>query len=472
MSRRRRYPPSPISKSIKMLRKVFLLFLLFYCGYSFAQNSVEGTVHKLGRTKVYLLGITGERTRTADSAFSDSLGRIKFSLPANTLPGLYRVGWSKTGFVNIILNHEDVRFETWAQAPEDSLKILSSIENQILRAFTFMVRTNQSKLELLMPVVDFYPVKDTFYRRVVSEFESIQKAQLASLDSLVKRYPNSFAVRMEKVLQTPYIPGSLTTAARMEFLKQHYWDKVDFKDTALLRSNVFADKVISYLAIYQNNRLNQKQLEAEFIKAVTIALGAASVSPETYKFMLDYLVGGFDKYHFDDVIEYIADNFQDPFSCEDAARKSALQKKLDNFKKLAVGKTAPDIEVPDQKGNKVKLLSFKTDFTLLVFWSSECPHCTDMMPRLKTWYDKQTPKKLEVMAVSLDTNRTAWTGFVKKEKLGWINVSELKGYAGKAEDEYNVYATPTMYLLDKEKKIIAKPISWRELEQALNQFVK
>ena len=59
--------------------------------------------------------------------------------------------------------------------------------------------------------------------------------------------------------------------------------------------------------------------------------------------------------------------------------------------------------------------------------------------------------------------------FIKKEKLNWINVSELKGYFGKAEDEYNVYATPTMYLLDQQKNIIAKPITWRELEQALNQ---
>ena len=94
------------------------------------------------------------------------------------------------------------------------------------------------------------------------------------------------------------------------------------------------------------------------------------------------------------------------------------------------------------------------------------------MPKLKTWYDKQKEKKLEVIAVSLDTSRNDWASFVKKEKLNWINVSELKGYLGKAEDEYNVYATPTMYLLDREKKIIAKPITWRELEQALNQNIK
>ncbi|MCX6286740.1 MAG: thioredoxin-like domain-containing protein [Bacteroidetes bacterium] len=454
-----------------MIRKVLLLAFLFSSGFSFAQNILDGNIHNLGKSKVFLLSIYGERTKVTDSTITDSLGRIHFTLPAGTAIGLYRIGWSKTGFINLILNRENVKFETWANSPDDSLKILSSQENQILRSFTSRGRTSQSKLELLMPLVDFYPVRDEFYRKAVGEFETTQKVQLACLDSISNRYSGSYAVRMEKVLQTPYISGSLTTNTRMEFLKQHYWDKVDFSDTALLRSNVFADKIISYLAIYQNNRYNQKQLEAEFIKAVTVALGAASVNPDVYKFMLDYIVGGFDKYHFDDVITYIADNFQDPFSCEDAARKSVLQKKLDNFKKLAVGKIAPGIEVPDLKGNKVSLLSLKTDYTLLVFWSSQCPHCTEMMPKLKVWYEKQKTKRLEVMAVSLDTSRNEWSSFVKKEKLNWINVSELKGYFGKAEDEYNVYATPTMYLIDRGKMIIAKPITWRELELALNQNI-
>ncbi|MEI8005925.1 MAG: redoxin domain-containing protein [Bacteroidota bacterium] len=455
-----------------MIRKVLLAFFLFASLFCLSQNLLDGTIHNLGKSRIYLLSIYGEKTRVVDSTLSDSLGRFHIMLPPSRIPGLYRIGWSKAGTVNLILNAEDVKFETWATSSEDSLKIISSTENQILRLFNVRGRINQSKLELLMPVVDFYPVKDEFYSRIVNEFETIQKTQQVFLDSMVREYPATFAIRMQKVLQTPYIPGSLTSNARMDYLKQHYWDKVDFNDTALLRSNAFADKVISYLAIYQNNRLNQKQLEAEFIKAVTIALGAASVYPETYKFMLDYLVGGFDKYHFDDVITYIADNFQDPFSCEDAARKSALQKKLDNFKKLSVGKTAPVIAVPDAKGNMVSLSSVKNMYTLLVFWSSQCPHCTDMMPKLKTWYDKQKTRKLEIFAISLDTSKNDWLSFVKKEKLNWINVSELKGYFGKAEDEYNVYATPTMYLLDQQKNIVAKPITWRELEQALNQNVK
>jgi hypothetical protein len=74
-----------------------------------------------------------------------------------------------------------------------------------------------------------------------------------------------------------------------------------------------------------------------------------------------------------------------------------------------------------------------------------------------------------VMTVSLDTSRTEWTSFLKEQKLTWLNSSELKGFNSVSADEYNIFATPTMFLLDREKKILAKPISYRELEQALRE---
>jgi alkyl hydroperoxide reductase subunit AhpC len=92
-----------------------------------------------------------------------------------------------------------------------------------------------------------------------------------------------------------------------------------------------------------------------------------------------------------------------------------------------------------------------------------------MMPQVKEYYEKQKPRRVEVMAVSIDTSKTEWTQFIKEGKLDWINVSELKGFNSKAADDYNIFATPTMFLLDREKKIVAKPISWRELDQALRE---
>ncbi len=449
------------------MRRRLLVLLILIAATSQAQNTIEGAVRNLGMKRVFLMSLYGEKAPVIDSTVSDSAGRFRFVLGDSRLPGVYRVQWSKEGLIDVIWNNASVGFSTTFANPEDSLIFSGSPENQINLSYSRLDRTNQSKLELLLPVVDYYPVRDRFYTIAAQEMEKIQNGQNRYLDSLIKLHPDYFSVRMAEVYRTPYLPATLNKEERITYLKQHYFDKVDFTDTALLRSMVFANKAISYLALYSNNRLPQKQLQAEFIKAVTVILSAASVNAVVYKFLLDYLVGGFDKYHFDEVIEYMADNFQDPFACEDQERKTALQKKLETFKKISIGKVAPEIEAPDSKGKSVKLSAIQSEYTLLVFWSTQCQHCTDMMPRLKAIYDKQKPKRYEVVTVSVDTSRSSWTAFLKEEKLSWINLSDMKGFMGKPADDYNIYATPTMFLLDREKKIIAKPISMRELEQVL-----
>lgn len=450
------------------MRSVATLLLLFATLILQAQGYFEGTILRYGESKIYLQGIYGEKLTTLDSTLTDQAGHFRFSL-ADRLPGMYRVKWTKDGFVDLVWNHENVQFTTSSTFPEDSLHIISSVENQINLAFSTLDRINQAKLQLLMPVVDYYPVKDEFYTRVTTEFDGIQRAQQHYLDSLVNLYPNAFAVRVAKVYQPPMLPSSLNKDERLNFLKQHFFDKINFQDTALLRSMAFANKAIAYLSLYSNNRLPQKQLETEFIKAVTIMLSAASVNAEIFKYWLDYLVGGFDKYHLDEVITYIADNFQDPYACEDQQRKTALQKKLETFKKIAIGKISPDFEIPDVNKKMVKLSGINSEFTLVIFWSTQCSHCTAMMPRLKELFEKQKVKRFEVVAVSIDTSRTAWAGFLKEEKLNWINVSDLKGFGGKSADDFNIYATPTIFLLDRDKKILSKPISLRELEEGLRE---
>jgi peroxiredoxin len=451
------------------MRGILVTVILLVSAMVQAQNRIEGSIADLGGKRIFLMSIYGEKTKSIDSVLADTTGHFRFTI-VNRLPGMYRVLWSKEGFVDLVWNQEDVVFTTKSGSAEDSLRIILSLENTINLAYVRSDRMNQAKLQVLVPVVDYYPAKDAFYATVITEFERIQQSQQRYLDSLAGIYPKSFAVRVAKVYQTPFIPASLNKDDRISLLKQHYFDRIDFSDTSLLRSMVFVNKAIAYLSLYSNNRLPQKQLEAEFIKAVTLMLGAASVNPVIYKFWLDYLVGGFDKYHFDEVITYIADNFQDPSSCEDQERKSALQKKLDTFKKIAIGKIAPDLEVPDNKGKQVKLAGISTEYTLLVFYATTCPHCVAMMPRLKELYENQKPRRFEVMAVSIDTSRSEWTSFLREQKLGWINVSDMKGFAGKPADDYNIYATPTMFLLDREKKILSKPISLMELEQALRDY--
>jgi peroxiredoxin len=451
------------------MRFLILFLLLANEGMPQSGYTIIGRISNGSGKKLFLSSVYGEKMTTLDSAVVDASGQLVFHLQPSIPEGLYRISVKKDNYLNLIVNRENIEFSSDLESLSDSIRNLSSLENTLYYRYMKLDRINQAKLELLIPLIDYYPEKDAFYARTTFEFENIQTAQKKTLDSVAALYPGSYAVRIFRLQQTPFIRADISREARMNWLKSHFLDQVNFNDTLLLRSDAWVNKAVSYLSLYSNNRYSQKQLEGEFIKAVTVMLSAAAVNPDIYKFLLDYFVGGFDKYHFDGVITYIADNFQDPFSCEDQARKTSLQKKLENFKKISVGKTAPDIEVPDPKGKPIRLASITSEYTLLIFWSSECGHCIEMMPKVKQLYDKQKPKKLEILAVSLDTSRTAWTGFIKREKLDWLNASELKGFNSKSTDEYNIYATPTMFLLDREKKILSKPISYRELEQSLRE---
>jgi len=449
-----------------MKRLIPFVFILV-SGLLNGQNNLEGIIHDLNSQKIYLLSFYGERSTVIDSTMADSSGKLQFVIKANRPPGMYRIQWGKDKLVDLLWNRENISFTTSSLNPYDSIIILASQENKIYYMFSKQDRINQSRLELLMPIVDFYPVRDTLYYFTAREMERIQTGQAQLLDSLDKLYPDSYAVRIFKLYQTPFLSAGLSKEDRLKLLQQHYFDNVNFNDTALLNSPVYANKAISYLALYSDNRIPKKQLETGFIKAVTNILSAASVNPEVFKFLLDYLIGGFDKYHFDEVIEYIAENFQDPFSCEDQQRKTTLQKKLENIKRISIGKIAPDVQVTDQKGNTIELSKIQSEYTLLIFWSSDCSHCTNLLPRLKELYDNQKSRRFEVFAVSIDTSRNSWNDFINKEKLKWINGVDIKGFAGRPADDYNIYATPTLFLLDKKKTIIAKPITYRETEQVL-----
>jgi alkyl hydroperoxide reductase subunit AhpC len=81
--------------------------------------------------------------------------------------------------------------------------------------------------------------------------------------------------------------------------------------------------------------------------------------------------------------------------------------------------------------------------------------------------DEYRDKGLEVLAISIDKERTAWMNAISKGQYKWINYSELTGWDGKAAKDYGVWSTPRMYLLDSEKRIVAKPATVEELKEII-----
>lgn len=100
-----------------------------------------------------------------------------------------------------------------------------------------------------------------------------------------------------------------------------------------------------------------------------------------YKQIADYLVDGFKQFGFDNVVDYIVENYvvKDDL-CLDEETENSIQTRINQSKLLTVGSKAPNIILPDTSGRLFNLTDIENDNVLLLFYSSHCPHCQDMLP--------------------------------------------------------------------------------------------
>ncbi len=140
---------------------------------------------------------------------------------------------------------------------------------------------------------------------------------------------------------------------------------------------------------------------------------------------------------------------------------------IDKSKMTSVGNAAPDFSCNDVNGKPVSLSSFKGKYILLDFWASWCGPCRIENPNIVKAYQQFHQKGFDIFGVSLDDNRSDWLAAIKKDKLGWTQVSDLKGWQAAPADLYGVKAIPMNFLLDKNGIIIARGLRGDELANKL-----
>ena len=136
---------------------------------------------------------------------------------------------------------------------------------------------------------------------------------------------------------------------------------------------------------------------------------------------------------------------------------------------LAVGGYAPEIALPDPKGNMRKLSDLKGKTVLIDFWASWCGPCRRENPNVVTAYNKYNKDGFEVFSVSLDKAKESWTKAITEDGLVWKNhVSDLKWWDSEAAKTYGVSSIPFTVLLDKDGKVLGYNLRGMALEEQLS----
>lgn len=131
-----------------------------------------------------------------------------------------------------------------------------------------------------------------------------------------------------------------------------------------------------------------------------------------------------------------------------------LTSKLESYRKMKVGNIAPDIEFKSQKSKVKSLYDIKTN-KLVVFGASWCPNCKAEALELLKLYDAWKAKNVEIIYISIDTDKTAFEEAYKNAP--WQTHCDFKGWDTQAAKDYYITGTPSYFLLDENNKILVRP---------------
>ena len=124
----------------------------------------------------------------------------------------------------------------------------------------------------------------------------------------------------------------------------------------------------------------------------------------------------------------------------------------------------------DTGGSSHRLSMLERPYVLVVFWASSCIHCRETLPELKQWYGNENDIGLEVLAISIDTVTAQFERYMEELQPPWITAHDPLGWNGRVASQYHVYATPTMLLMDRYRKILARPGNFRQFQRAVRKL--
>ncbi|MCD6346031.1 MAG: redoxin domain-containing protein [Bacteroidales bacterium] len=433
-----------------------------------AQYKIHVRIDSIPTPKAYLFEFVGTQTHDLiDSARVDMLGQIDFTLPDTTHPGMYRIVMGPRTWLDFVFNHENVSLRTNFNAPADSLKVVESIENKLFSKYMNFFMVLNSKREALDRLIGLYPEGSEFRNTLMKEYAELQQTDPEEVGrGIISEYPDSYVARFLKIEQNLQVPAGLSMDKELEYLLDHYFDQTDFGDSTLIYSPPLISKVLRYFNIIEQ-AYPPEDVEKRLITGLNRVLSLAAINDRTYNFLLEELTRVYERSEYETFFAYFTESFLLGSACTDESRNKELAEMLASIKKTTIGIQAPEIILPLKDG-PVILSDIKAPYVMILFWASWCPHCNEMLPEIKRIYQQYKNRGFEIVAISIDKDKKEYKRALEKGNYGWINYSELKGWDCSIAYDYGIRATPTMILLDQERKIIAKPRNPKLLRSVLS----
>ncbi len=142
-----------------------------------------------------------------------------------------------------------------------------------------------------------------------------------------------------------------------------------------------------------------------------------------------------------------------------------------NQGKEFVGKSVPNISLPDTSGKMIAVSSFRGKWLLIDFWASWCGPCRQENPNVVAAFKQFSDKNFTILGVSLDQKKESWLKAIKQDGLRWTHISDLKYWDSQAVKTYGISAIPFNMLVDPTGKVVAVNLTGDVLPGTLERYL-
>ncbi|MBE6339176.1 MAG: redoxin domain-containing protein [Bacteroidales bacterium] len=264
------------------------------------------------------------------------------------------------------------------------------------------------------------------------------------------------------------LPDSVLQRKRYDFYRAHWADNFNFADDRLLRTPFFIRKVDDF---FEKGLLQVADTVAnEAIRVIELA----RPNKEAFRYFVSHLYNMTNNSKImgmDGALCTLAERYYLSGEADWADEKfiKDLREQVDGIKYTLIGQIAKDLNMISVTDEWFKLSEVDAPYTILAFWEPSCGHCKKEIPELKkkVW-DRFASKGLKIYAVYCQVERKEWEDFITEHQLEeWMNVYDPYGRSGYRK-YYHIKSTPQFFVLDKNKKIIAKRLGVDQIAEMLD----
>lgn len=425
--------------------------MLVLFGLSFvlnAQFKINGEIQNYNNQNLMVRIFNGPSDKLINKVTTDKSGKFNVKIPEN-YSGLVRLtNSSGIAYIDILSDNEDVSFT--AGFENNTFSDLTFSEGKTAIAFQkyqSFEGFNDLKLNIFPMIKSLYSKDDKFYKAVVEEEERINKLNPVTDLPLLKYFVQTNDLAQAQVEGKP----------AAEIHKNKILNKLVTDNDYLEGSGLMSKLVLDYLRYSITGASSQDEINTTIEKEIDELLTKTDLETPRGQNVLSAIFLVLPQEQFASLLEkYYAK--ANALTCEIT---DELKASLTAHNTIVPGNQVPNITFKKPVKGYKSLYDVKADKKIVIFWASWCPACQDEMPFIKEYYRNFKQDGGEIVSISLDFDEAAFNEATKD--FEWVNYTELLQWDTQGIVEFGVTSTPTLFLLDKDNKLIKKATHISEL---------